>query len=127
MNKMINKSEAMEIFEKEAVLLGSEDVLPFYKAIDIFGELAAIFIDDNMKHNGYLVGGTDWNSIGACTKSRPSIDYFYKSGFLKLVSEYNYLISIEEHKHSKGGAIYNQYMDQRSRLLDKQKGGATHE
>ena len=121
MFKTINKSEAMAIFEKEAVLLGSEDVIPFYKVIDIFGERAAIFIDDNMKQNGYLVGGADWNAMGACTKDRPLMNYLYKAGFLKLVSEYNYQIAIEEYKHSKGGALYDKYMEQRSQRLDRKK------
>lgn len=119
MNKTMNKSEAMEIFEKEAILLGSEDVLPFYKAIDIFGEMAAAFIERNMGHGKYLSGGVDYNALGACTESRPIMYYFYKTGFLKLVIEYNYLLSIQDYKNSKGGSILNKYMEQRSKQLDE--------
>lgn len=119
MDKTINKTEAMEIFEKEAILLGGEDVLPFYKAIDIFGEMAAAFIEDNMKYEGYLKGGVDYNALGACSESRPIMYYFYKAGFLKLVIEYNYLLSIQDYKKSKGGNILDKYMEQRSKRLDK--------
>ena len=89
MDKTINKAEAMEIFEKEAILLGSEDVLPFYKAIDIFGEMAAAFIDDNMKYEGYLKGGVDYNALGACSESRPIMYYFYKAGFMLVAVQGN--------------------------------------
>ena len=119
MNKTINKTEAMEIFEKEAILLGSEDVLPFYKAIDIFGEMAAAFINDNMGYEKYLKGGVDYNALGACSESRPIMYYFYKAGFLKLVIEYNYLLSIQEYKNSKGGSIFDKYMEQRSKQLNE--------
>lgn len=119
MDKTINKAEAIELFEKEAVFLGNEDVLPFYKAVDIFGEMAAAFIDNNMGHEKYLKGGVDYNALGACSESRPIMYYFYKTGFLKLVIEYNYLLSIQDHKNSKGGGILDKYMKQRSKRLDK--------
>lgn len=119
MDNTINKTDAMEIFAKESIFLGGEDVLPFYKAIDIFGEMAAVFIDDNMGCEKSLKGGVDYNALGACSESRPVMYYFYKSGFLKLVSEHNYLLSIEDYQSNKGGNIFDKYIEQRRNRLDK--------
>lgn len=116
--RTINKVEAMEIFDKEAILISGDDVLPFHRAIDIFGEMAAAFIDENMKHEGYLKGGADWNAMGACSESRPIFYYFHRAGFLKLVTEYNYLLSVKEYKNSEGGRIFDRYMEERSKRLD---------
>jgi hypothetical protein len=42
-DKVLNKEETVELFEKEAILFGTSDVIPFYRAIELFGEEAAGF------------------------------------------------------------------------------------
>lgn len=116
--RTIKKAEAIEIFDKESICILGNDVLPFHRAIDIFGEMAAVFINENMKYEGYLKGGTDWNAMGACSESRPIIYYFQRAGFLKLVTEYNYQLSVKEYKNSEGGRIFDKYREERSKRLD---------
>ena len=64
-DEALNKAAAIELFEKEAVLFGTSDAVPFYRAIELFGEEAAAFFDNNIKWEGYLKGGEDWNGMGA--------------------------------------------------------------
>jgi len=116
-DEVLNKAAAVELFEKEAILFGTSDVVPFYRAIELFGEEAAIFFDKNIKWDGYLKSGEDWSSWGACTDERPITSYLYKAGFLKLVTEHNYLRVIKAHKESEGGRIFDKYWEERGRRL----------
>ena len=117
--EMLSKAAAVELFEKEAILFGTSDAVPFYRAIELFGEEAARFFDENIRFEGYLEGGIDWNSWGACTDERPMRNYLYKAGFLKLVTEHNYLRVIKTHNESEGGHIFDRYWEERSRKLDE--------
>ena len=42
---------------------------------------AAAFFFENIKWEGYLKGGEDWNIWGACTEKRPVTNYLYKAEF----------------------------------------------
>ena len=117
--EVLNKAAAVELFEKEAVLFGTSDVVPFYRAIELFGEAAAAFFDRTIKTDGYLEGGADWNAWGACTDDRPMTNYLYKAGFLKLVTEHNYLCVIKAHAESEGGRIFDRYWEERCRRIDE--------
>lgn len=117
--KTLNKAEATELFEKEAVLFGTSDAVPFYRAIELFGESAAVFFDRTIKAEGYLECGKDWNAWGACTDDRPITNYLYKAGFLKLVTEHNYLCVIKAHAESEGGRIFDRYWEERCRRIDE--------
>lgn len=117
--EVLNKAAAVELFEKEAILLGTSDVVPFYRAIELFGEEAAMFFDMTIKFEGYLEGGKDWNAWGACTDERPMTNYLYKAGFLKLVTEHNYLRVIKAHNESEGGRIFDRYWEERSRRIEE--------
>lgn len=119
-DKVLNKAEAVELFEKEAILFGTSDVIPFYRAIELFGEEAAVFFSENIKWEGYLKGGEDWNAWGACTEKRPITNYLYKAGFLKLVTEHNYQIVIKAHSESEGGRIFDRYWEERNRRIEEQ-------
>lgn len=119
-DKVLNKAEAVELFEKEAILFGTSDVIPFYRAIELFGEEAAAFFSKNIKWEGYLKGGEDWNAWGACTEKRPITNYLYKAGFLKLVTEHNYHIVIKAHSESEGGRIFDRYWEKRNRRIEEQ-------
>lgn len=118
-NEVLNKDAAVELFEKEAILFGTSDVVPFYRAIELFGEEAAIFFDENIKWEGYLKGGEDWNAWGACTEKRPMTNYLYKAGFLKLVTEHNYMLVIKAHNESEGGHIFDRYWEEHRRRIDE--------
>lgn len=97
-DKVLNKAEAVELFEKEA----------------------AAFFSENIKWEGYLKGGEDWNAWGACTEKRPITNYLYKAGFLKLVTEHNYQIVIKAHSESEGGRIFDRYWEERNRRIEEQ-------
>lgn len=118
-DEVLNKSAAVELFEKEAILFGTSDVVPFYRAIELFGEEAAIFFDENIKWEGYLKGGEDRNAWGACTDKRPMRNYLYKAGFLKLVTEHNYMLVIKAHNESDGGHIFDRYWEERNCRIDE--------
>lgn len=118
-DEVLNKAAAVELFEKEAILFGTSDVVPFYRAIELFGEEAAAFFDENIKWEGYLKGGEDWNAWGACTDKRPITNYLYKAGFLKLVTEHNYQLVIKAHSESEGGHIFDRYWEERSRRMEE--------
>ncbi len=118
-DEVLNKAAAIELFESEAVLLGQSDVVPFYRAVELFGEEAAAFFDRNVSLEGYMEGGRDWNGMGACSMERPFTEYLYKAGFLKLVTEHNYLRVIKANKESEGGHILDRYSEERSRRLEE--------
>ena len=104
-NKTLNRAEAEELFLQEAVLFFGQDAVPEYRVYELFGEPAADFATRNMHFEGYLACGRDYNSTGACTEERPMIKYFCKAGFMKLVSEHNYLLVLVSHKNSDGGKM----------------------
>ena len=118
--KTLNKAEAEELFDNEAILLCGQNAIPYYRVVELFGEMAAKFIEDNQRYDGYLKGGLDYNACGACTKESPMLSYLLKPGFLKVVSKHNYLISLQKHKESKGGQLIDLYFEERSRRIDEQ-------
>lgn len=120
-SEVLNKTAAVELFEKEAILFGTSDVVPFYRAIELFGEEAAAFFDRTIKFDGYLKDGEDWNAWGACSDERPITNYLYRAGFLKLVTEHNYLRVIKAHKESEGGRIFDRYWEERERRLEERE------
>ncbi|MDE5589045.1 MAG: hypothetical protein K2J60_07865 [Acetatifactor sp.] len=119
--EVLNKAAAVELFESEAILLGQSDVVPFYRAIELFGEEAARFLDENAFIDGYVNCGVDWNGMGACSVERPFTSYLYKFGFLKVVTEHNYLRVIKAHKESEGGHILDRYSEERNRRLEERE------
>lgn len=40
---MLNNSQVKEIFEREAILIGTSDGVPYYRAVELFGQEAADF------------------------------------------------------------------------------------
>lgn len=119
--KMLNKTETNELFENEAILLCGQNAIPYYRVVELFGEMAAVFIESNQKYNGYLAGGLDYNSCGACTEERPMLSYLLKPGFLKVVSEHNYFIALQKHKESNGGQLIDKYFEERYRQMEEQE------
>jgi hypothetical protein len=96
--KVLNRTEAVKLFEREAVLFGEEDAVPFYRVVEIFGEEAAVLLDKDKAWDGYLKNGKDWNTFYG---GGVGIDYLSKSGFLKLVTKHNYLQTVQKY----GGSV----------------------
>lgn len=118
-DKLLSKAAAIELFEKEAILFDTMDAVPLYRAIELFGEEAAAFFDENIKWKGYLRGGEDWNTWGMGTEKRQVMYYLYKNGFLKLVTEHNHQLAIKAHSESEGGRIFDKYWKERNRKIDE--------
>lgn len=101
----LNKAQADELFSREAVLFGMKEGVPEYRIAELFGEQVSTWVEGRMKFKGYLVGGEDYNAWGSCGEDRPMVNYFYRSGFHKIVSEHNYQVTVQRHRASEGGAI----------------------
>lgn len=117
-DKVLNKAEAIELFEKEAVLFGANDAIPFYRAAELFGEEAGVFFD-RCVGGEYFTPGCDYNSLGAGGSERPFVDYLYKAGFFKLVTEHNYWLILKAHEKSEGGRIIDRYKEEYGRRIDE--------
>ena len=121
----MTKAEAEELFQREAILF-DRDAVPEYRVMELFGQGAADFIGLVLSHDGYLKGGVDWNAWGSCDPGRPMVYYYYLPGFLKIVTENNYLLTVEQHKNSKGGTLSDKMWEERTKRIDgkkKKKGG----
>lgn len=116
---LLSKEAADQLFTEEAIIMsgtGAEGIAQ-YRIVELFGEPAAAFMERNIEAEGYLIGGKDYNATGAATIDRPMIYYLYKPGFYKVVAEHNYLLSLQAHKASEGGAIVNAlWRDREERL-----------
>ena len=103
----LSKEAAEQLFTEEAIVMsgtGAEGIAQ-YRIVELFGEPAAAFMERNIKAEGYLIGGKDYNATGAASIDRPMIYYLYKAGFYKVVAEHNYLLTLQAHKASEGGSI----------------------
>ena len=101
----LNKVAAEQLFSEEAIVMANgAEVIPEYRIVEIFGESSAIFMEKNMKYDGYLKWGSDCTSMGGDSIDI-MINYLYKSGFYKIVAYHNYLCSVQAHRASKAGSI----------------------
>lgn len=82
----LRKEDALTIFEREAVLIGSNNVVPVYRAVALLGEEAVDFASK---------GGEDRNEYWLGSKEK-SIAYLYKAGFLKAVTHRNIELLLQE-------------------------------
>lgn len=82
----LKKEDALAIFEREAVLIGSSDVIPVYRAVALLGEEAVAFASK---------GGEDRNEYWLGSKEK-SIAYLYRAGFLKAVTHRNIVLLLQE-------------------------------
>lgn len=88
--EFLNRERAEEIFNTESLYLSGGNVIPCYRVIELFGDWAKKFIFENR-------GDIESNAWGDCHE-RPMIFYLYKSGFMKVVAERNYLLMADEIK-----------------------------
>lgn len=98
----MNKAQADEVFAANAVAMSGQDVIFDYKIWELFGSEICSWAESCIRKQGYLDWGTEVNSWGDC-----GCNYFYKSGFDKLVSFHNYHCCLEEYKKSEGGIVWD--------------------
>lgn len=116
----LNRQQADELFDNEAILFGKTNGVPEFRMVELFGEWAGAFFEKHVHYNGYMIGGEDWNAWGNCTPERPMLNYLYRSGFLKIVTEHNYRQSLANHKASDGGRVVDVLWQERSERIAAQ-------
>lgn len=75
----LNKSQAYELFQRESVMIGDDDVVPVFRAAELLGERAVKFVEnhfDRRYSNGFGVESY-------------TLNYLTLQGFLRAVSYYN--------------------------------------
>lgn len=101
----LNKAQADELFDQEAILFATTNGIPEYRVAELFGKEMAEWVANKAHSTGYMEGGRDWNGAGACSDEEPFITYYYRAGFHKIVSKHNYWLTVKKHKASEGGKI----------------------
>jgi hypothetical protein len=99
----LSKARAEMLFLQEAVLLDTQDAVPEHRIVELFGPDAGRYAVRNMKCGGYLVPGVDCNLRGTGEPGSPILAYFYHDGFLKIVSNHNYRLTVQAHQGSESG------------------------
>lgn len=117
--KPLSKEQATELFQEESILFGDSNAIPQFRVVELFGDCAANFIDQNLKYNGYLVSGIDHNAMGSCDEEHPLMHYFYWRGFKKIVVNHNYELSLIAEKESKAKPLIDDLWNAREKRLDK--------
>ena len=108
----LNKEQADALFSANAVMMCGRNVIFDYKIAELFGADACAWAEGCMRHDGYLEWGMDCNSWGDC-----GCNYFYKSGFEKIVSYHNYYFCLGEYRASEGGRLWdNLWQARRERM-----------
>lgn len=82
----LNRMEVDRIFQKEAVLIGKTDVIPYEVAVEYLGKSAVEFAS---------ICGVDYNEYWLGDKKH-SLRYLYKKGFEKAATHYNIMVIIGE-------------------------------
>ncbi|MDE5717815.1 MAG: hypothetical protein K2I53_09425 [Lachnospiraceae bacterium] len=62
--KTLNKADATELFENEAILIGHDNAIPFYRTVELFGDWVAEFIDRCRGEHSYFDLGRDYSGWG---------------------------------------------------------------
>lgn len=117
-NYTLNKEQAENLFNTEAILFGKRNGIPEYRIVELFGEWAGSFIERNIGYNGYLTGGDDYNGWGDCGPDRPMLHHLYLPGFFKVVSEHNYRLTLGGHRASEAGRFVDSLWKRREEALE---------
>lgn len=102
---MLSRQAAIDLFEKEAALFDSTNGIPEYRVMELFGEWAISYFENNRGWKRIFECGEDWNTWGSGNRKRPFIHFLYRQGFFKIVSEHNYRLSFAAHRESEAGKI----------------------
>ena len=77
--KILNKAQVEALFQREAVLIGMEDVVPINRAAELFGK-------DAVNHAFSVGTGSNWNIYGV---GNYGIKYLTLDGFYAAATFYN--------------------------------------
>jgi hypothetical protein len=114
----LSRQAAESLFDAEAILFGENNGVPEFRIVEIFGEWAGAFFEKHTHYNGYFEGGRDYNGWGDCGSDRPMLHYLYRRGFLKVVSEHNYRLTLRAHKTSEAGKVVDHLWEIRRETLE---------
>ena len=117
-DRTLSRQAAEALFEEEAILFGESNAVPEFRIVEIFGEWAGTFIEKHTHYKGYFEGGRDYNGWGDCSHERPMLNYLYRRGFLKIVSEHNYRLSLRAHRSSAAGEVVDRIWRIRQEAMD---------
>lgn len=112
--KAINSEQANVLFLENAVMMDCGDVIYDYRVAELFGQEVCKWAESCMRFDGYMKSGTDWNSWGGC-----HCNYFTRTGFRKIVSHHNYLVSAMESEKSEGGRIWRNLWQARHERMEE--------
>ena len=115
----LSKAKAAELFEQECMVQHGYDAVPEYRIAELFGLEAARWIERNIRADGFLVPGRDWNASGSCEPGDPFLHHFYLSGFMKIVSAHNRRVHVAAHTSSEAGRAVDAIWEERSRRLEE--------
>ena len=115
----LSKAKATELFEQECMVQYGDDAVPEYRIAELFGLEAARWIERNIRADGFLVPGRDWNVYGSCVHDVHTLHYFYLSGFMKIVSAHNRRVHVAAHTSSKAGRAIDAIWEERSKRLEE--------
>ena len=87
----LTREEADNLFMREAFLVGTDNVIPYQRAVYLLGKDAVEFANE---------AGTDRNEYWLGSKER-SIAFLYKAGFRKAVTYHNVLIALNDEEKDK--------------------------
>lgn len=118
LNYTLSRQAAEDLFNQEAILFGKENAIPEYRIVEIFGEWAGAYFENNVKYNGYFDGGRDYNGWGDCGAERPMLHHLYRSGFFKIVSEHNYRLTLQAHRSSNAGKVVDELWQARHERME---------
>lgn len=114
----LSKQQAEALFQEEGIMFDNMNVLPVFRAVELFGKSAGEWIERNIGIKGNLQPGQDHNSRGACSEEAPLIDYLYHSGFFKLVEYHNYCVVAQRYKTTEGGRVWREIWEARCARLN---------
>jgi len=110
---LLSKAQADAIFDREAVMFYSTDAIPDYRVAELFGPEVCGWTERAMSADGFLRLHDDWSSWGGNGEH-----HFYRSGFHKIVSQHNYLVSQMHRSESEGGRVWDQLMQARHERME---------
>lgn len=121
--KRLNREEAEQVYLQEAyVVRGTgEEGIPQYRVVELFGEIAAIYMEDNICIDGKLQQGKDYTTYYGRSELPYLSTFLYKRGFMQIVAEHNYQLTVKAHKESEGGAIIDRLWNERIRELQEEE------
>ena len=119
----LSKAKAVELFEQECMVQHGYDAVPEYRIAELFGLEAVRWIERNIRADGFLVPGRDWNVYGSCVHDAHTLHYFHLSGFMKIVSAHNRLVHVAAHTSSEAGRAIDAIWEERSKRLEDAETG----